>query len=102
MAAMDPSGETTEWTVYDYNPSNQAIAPRNSPNSLPATTTGTTTKFYFKSNIYTALLTTIDKTLTGDLSTKTLNDTVTLMNDPGATFMSQHGDGCYAPATARF
>src|SRR5436309_2981962 len=24
MAAMDPSSETTEWTVYDYNPSNQA------------------------------------------------------------------------------
>src|SRR6266852_36444 len=43
MAAIDPSSETTEWTVYDYNPSNQAIAPRNSPNSIPATTTGTTT-----------------------------------------------------------
>ena len=23
-AAIDPSSETTEWTVYDYNPSNQA------------------------------------------------------------------------------
>ena len=39
MSAIDPSSETTEWTVYDYNPSNQAIAPRNSPNSMPATTT---------------------------------------------------------------
>src|SRR5437899_1826570 len=38
MAAIDPSSETTKWTVYDYNPSNQAIAPRNSPNSMPATT----------------------------------------------------------------
>src|SRR6267378_7267407 len=35
--AIDPSSETTEWTVYDYNPSNRAIAPRNSANSLPAT-----------------------------------------------------------------
>src|SRR2546430_2327364 len=58
MAAIDPSNETTEWTVYDYNPSNQAIAPRNSPNSMPATTTGTTTTFQFKAGIYTALLTT--------------------------------------------
>ncbi len=45
MAAIDPSSETTKWTVYDYNPSNQAIAPRNSPNSMPATTTGSTTTF---------------------------------------------------------
>ena len=28
-AAIDPSSETTEWTVYDYNSSNQEIAPRN-------------------------------------------------------------------------
>jgi hypothetical protein len=37
-AAIDPSSESTDWTVYDYNPSNQEIAPRNSPNSTPATT----------------------------------------------------------------
>jgi hypothetical protein len=100
--ATAPASESTEWTVYDYNPSNQAIAPRNSPSSLPATTSGATTKFNFKSGIYTALLTTIDQALTGDLSTKTLKDTVTLTGDPGATFVSQHGDGCNAPATARF
>src|SRR5258705_11331348 len=58
MAAIDPSSETTKWTVYDYNPSNQAIAPRNSPNSMPASTTGSTTTFQFKPGIYTALLTT--------------------------------------------
>ena len=60
MAAIDPSSDTTKWTVYDYNPSNQAIAPRNSPNSMPATTTGTTTTFQFKPGIYTALLTTTE------------------------------------------
>src|SRR5438445_7886464 len=76
MAAIDPSSETTKWTVYDYNPSNQAIAPRNSPNSMPATTTGTTTTFPFKLNIYTALLTTTDKSLTGDLSSTMLSATV--------------------------
>ncbi len=55
-AAIDPSSETTEWTVYDYNPSNQAIAPRNSPNSMPATTDdGKTWNFNFLPNTYTAL-----------------------------------------------
>src|SRR5882762_10373143 len=92
MAAIDPSSETTEWTVYDYNPSNQAIAPRNSPNSMPATTTGTTTRFQFKAGIYTALLTTTDPTLTGDLSTKNLSDMITISGD-AASFVTQHNGG---------
>src|SRR3989440_7102902 len=58
LDTLDPSTENTEWTVYDYNPSGHAIAPRNSPNSLPATTSGSTTTFQFKPEIYTALLTT--------------------------------------------
>src|SRR6267154_25667 len=104
MAAIDPSSETTKWTVYDYNPSNQAIAPRNSPNSMPATTTGSTTTFQFKRGIYTALLTTTDPTLTGDLSAKTLNDTISVNGD-AASFMTQHGGGDCAsnfPAAVRF
>ncbi len=104
MAAIDPSSETTEWTVYDYNPSNQAIAPRNSPNSMPATTTGTTTRFQFKPGIYTALLTTTDPTLTGDLSTKSLSDMITVSGD-AASFMTQHNGGdCVSnvPAAVRF
>ena len=104
MAAMDPSGETTEWTVYDYNPSNQAIAPRNSPNSMPATTTGTTTTFQFKAGIYTALLTTTDPSLTGDLSAKSLSDTITVSGD-ATSFMTQHNGGdCVSnvPAAVRF
>jgi hypothetical protein len=104
MAAIDPSSETTEWTVYDYNPSNQAIAPRNSPNSMPATTTGTTTTFQFKPSIYTALLTTTDPSLTGDLSTKTLTDTISVSGD-ATSFMTQHNGGDCAsnfPAAVRF
>lgn len=104
MAAIDPSSETTEWTVYDYNPSNQAIAPRNSPNSMPATTTGTTTTFQFKAGIYTALLTTTDPSLTGDLSMKTLTDMISVSGD-ATSFMTQHNGGdCSSnvPAAVRF
>jgi hypothetical protein len=104
MAAIDPSSETTEWTVYDYNPSNQAIAPRNSPNSMPATTTdgGATWQFPFRPNIYTALFTTTDPNMTGNKSMATLTDTITV-NGP-ATFMTQHNEGCTSnvPATVRF
>jgi len=103
MAAIDPSNETTEWTVYDYNPSNQAIAPRNSPNSMPAITSGTTTTFQFKA-IYTALLTTTDPSLTGDLSMKTLTDTISVSGD-ATSFMTQHNGGdCVSnvPAAVRF
>src|SRR5947208_11584288 len=101
-AAIDPSSETTEWTVYDYNPSNQAIAPRNSPNSMPATTTGTTTTFQFKPGIYTALVTTTDPSLTGDLSAKTLN--VTVRVDGGAgMFQYRDSVNCGSPpAKVRF
>src|SRR5438093_3718996 len=93
-AAIDPSSETTEWTVYDYNPSNQAIAPRNSPNSLPATTPdgGTTWQFDFRPNIYTALFTTTDRSMTGNQSTTTLKDEITV-SGPATTFMTQHGGG---------
>jgi hypothetical protein len=104
MAAVDPSSNTTKWTVYDYNPSNQAVAPRNSPNSMPASTTGATTTFPFKPGIYTALLTTMDRSLTGDLSTKTLSDTISVSGD-AASFMTQHNGGdCVAntPAAVRF
>jgi hypothetical protein len=103
-AAIDPSSATAKWTVYDYNPSGQEIAPRNSPNSMPATTTGDTTSFPFKLNIYTALLTTTDQSLTGDLSGKTLTDTISVSGD-AASFMTQHNGGdCVSnvPAAVRF
>jgi hypothetical protein len=105
-AALDPSAETTEWTVYDYNPSDRALAPRNSPNSMPATTPdgGTTWTFAFLPNTYTALFTTKDPNLTGDLSTKTLSDSISVSGD-AASFMTQNGGGdCVGniPAAVRF
>jgi len=96
MAAIDPSSETAKWTVYDYNPSNQALAPRNSPNSMPATTSGSMTTFQFKPDIYTALLTTTDKSLTGDLSSKTLSATV---ESRAARARSNTGTAAAAPQT---
>ena len=101
-SSIDPTSETTEWTVYDYNPSNQAIAPRKSPNSMPATTpdNGTTWQFNFRPDIYTALFTTTDPSVTGNLSGKTLTDIISAGGGSGA-FASQHG-GCDACATVRF
>jgi hypothetical protein len=92
--SLDPAATPpTSWTVYDYNPSSQAIAPRVSAASMPATTTNGTTSFPFKLNIYTALLTTTDASLTGDLSMKTLNVTVSVSGGSG-TFQDQHNGGC--------
>jgi len=104
-AASNPSTGTASWTVFDYNPSGQEIAPRNSPNSHPATTTGTTTSFDFLDGHYTALLTTNDKSLTGDLSTTTLHDSISV-DGPASTFETQHSGGtnCASnfPAAVRF
>ena len=105
-AAINPSAETTEWTVYDYNASGQEIAPRNSPNSMPATTPdgGLTWTFPFQPNTYTALFTTKDPNLTGDRSTKTLSDTISVSGD-ATSFMTQRGGGdCVGntPAAVRF
>jgi hypothetical protein len=99
------SAQATDWTVYDYNPSNNALAPRNSPNKMPATTSGSTTMFDFIPGTYTALLTTDDRSLTGDLSSTTLTDQITLSGSPGTTFMTQHNGGdCVSnvPAAVRF
>ncbi len=93
-----------KWTVYDYNASGQEIAPRNSPGSEPASTTGTVTTFDFLDGHYTALLTTTDKTLTGDLSTTVLSDNISVSGS-AATFMTQHNGGdCVSntPAAVRF
>ena len=103
---IDPSSETSEWTVYDYNPSNQELAPRNSPNKMPATTPdgGVTWQFPFKPNIYTALFTTTDPSVTGNDFGKTLTDTITVNGD-AVSFKTQHGGGdCVGdtPAAVRF
>jgi hypothetical protein len=103
-AAADPPTTAAKWTVYDYNASGQEIAPRNSPNSDPASTTGTVTTFPFLDGHYTALLTTMDKSLTGDLSSKTLTDTISVSGS-ALSFTTQHGGGdCVnnIPAAVRF
>src|ERR1041384_1972338 len=102
--ALDPSTQTTAWTVYDYNPSNNALAPRNAPNKMPATTTGSVTMFTFLPGKFTALLTTTDRSLTGDLSMTTLTDQISVSGS-ATTFMTQHGGGdCVndVPAAVRF
>ena len=71
---------------------------------MPATTTGDTTTFPFRPGVYTALLTTMDKDLTGDLSGKTLRDTIAVSGDAD-TFMTQYNGGnCVSniPAAVRF
>ena len=103
-SAADASAASAGWTVYDYNSSGKEIAPRNSPSSMPAETSGDTTMFNFLAGQYTALLTTNDKSLTGDLSMTTLSDTIAVSGS-AATFMTQHNGGdCVsnAPAAVRF
>jgi hypothetical protein len=102
--ALDPSNQTTTWTVYDYNPSNNALAPRNAPDKMPATTTDATTTFAFLPGKFTALLTTTDRNLTGDLSATTLIDDISVTGS-ATTFMTQHNGGdCVGntPAAVRF
>jgi hypothetical protein len=104
QALSDPNGlsctlgpadpPSASWTVYDYNPSGQALAPRVSANSMPATTAGDgSVSFPFKLNTFTALLTTTDKSLTGDLSSKKLTATVEVLGGSGI-FQDQHSGGC--------
>jgi hypothetical protein len=72
---------------------------------MPATTSGDTTTFNFRPDKFTALLTTADRSMTGDLSSKTLTDQIILSGSPGTTFMTQHGGGdCVGntPAAVRF
>jgi len=83
------STDQTGWTVYDYNPSGQAIAPRKSAASMPASTSGDTTTFVFRPEIFTALLTTTERSLTGDLSMKMLSATVSVSGNATGTFSYQ-------------
>ena len=60
--------------------------------------------FPFQPNTYTALFTTKDPNLTGDRSTKTLSDTISVSGD-ATSFMTQRGGGdCVGntPAAVRF
>ena len=111
-ATADPSSQTTDWTVFDYNSSNRALSPRNSPNKSPAFPTdgGTTWNFFFQPNVYTALFTTTDPSVTGNLcpsfplTCKTLNDDISLSGNPPSTFMTRGQGMCGSnvPAVVRF
>jgi hypothetical protein len=96
---MDSSKSTSAagWTEFVYNPSGRALAPE------PASVSGGTATFSFASDIFTALLTTNDKSLIGDLTGKTLSDTIMVSGvSAGATFITQNGGGCGNPPAVRF
>ena len=83
------------WKVYNYNPSGRALAPVS-----PASNDGKTVTFNFAPGTYTALLTTMDNSINGDLTGKTITDTVSVT---GATvpFTTQNGGGCGNPPAVR-
>jgi len=87
---------TPTWKVYSFNSSGQAYS------SKAATTFTTGSGFNFSTAPNTALLTTQDKSLTGDLTGKTLtaNFTITGSSDAAFTYYGDP-DGCGTPATAR-
>jgi len=97
--SQDPSATPpTSWTVYDWTNGN-GIKPRVSANSEPATSSGDgNASFPFKADTYTALLTTTDNNLTGDLyDTKpNLTDNVSVADVTG-TFQYRDGGGCTGP-----
>jgi hypothetical protein len=93
IPASATSTGTTSWTVFDYNPSGQALAPRVTDKSSPPSVSGNVVSFNFLSSTYTALLTTSDSTMTGDLTGKTLTDAVTVSGVAGH-FRDQNGGGC--------
>lgn len=65
---------------------------------------GFTWQFNFHSSMFTALLTSTDPSLTGDVSARTVSDTITLSGD-GGSFQTQHNGGdCTGnfPAAVRF
>ncbi|HVR46748.1 MAG TPA: hypothetical protein VMT95_08985 [Candidatus Binatia bacterium] len=86
---------SSAWTYYDYNPSGRSLFPRRADYSNGVAS------FSINSTQFTALLTTGDKSLTGDLTGKNLTDTITVS---GATdvFVTQNGGGCGNPPAVRF
>ena len=83
-AMADPGS----WKVYNYNPSDRALAPVE-----PSSVSGNTVTFSFSADTDTALVATSDKSLTGDLTGGTLTDTVSWTGVTG-TFQEQNGGGC--------
>jgi hypothetical protein len=105
-ASLTPTTmSTSDWTVYDYNPGN-GIHPRRSADSMPPTTAdgGMTWQFNFRPDVFTALFTTTDPTVTGNDSMKTLTDTITVSGDANSFMTQRNGGDCVSnmPAVVRF
>jgi hypothetical protein len=83
------SASSAPWTQSVYHGSG------NSLQAVPANANGNTASFNFAPGVFTALLTSSDKSLTGDLSDTTLNDVVSVTSmDPSASFVDQNDGGC--------
>jgi hypothetical protein len=85
---------TAAWSAYNYNPANANITPKS------AAFDGTTASFTFAPDVFTARLTTQAKSLTGDLTGKTLHDTITVTG--ATTFTTHFGGGCLNAPAVRF
>lgn len=66
-----------------------------------ATVSNGTASFSFTPGVYTALLVTQARPLTGNLTGKTLNDTITVSGTTGS-FVTENGGGCGNPPAVRF
>lgn len=85
------------WWVYDYNRSGKELRRKR------ASVSAGVASFTFVPAVFTALLTTSKKSLTGNLTGKTLTDTVTVSGASGSSaFVTQHGGGCGNPPAVRF
>ncbi|MGA8474398.1 MAG: hypothetical protein WB681_04965, partial [Candidatus Cybelea sp.] len=105
-AQLAPSGPTQQtrrvrpnteqsWSYYNYNPNEKTLSRKQ------AAVLGGTATFNFAPGVFTALLTTMDKPLTGNLTGETLTDTVAVGPTSG-TFVTQNGGGCNNPPAVRF
>lgn len=89
------SSSTASWKVYTYNSSGQAYSSKQA-------TTSTGASFAFTTAPNTALLTTAGKSLTGDLTGKTLTATFEITgNSPVFTYYGQATSQCSTPASVR-
>lgn len=88
-----PFASTTNpnWSVGNYTSSSKTL---NHASASYNASTGTAS-FNFGSNLYTALLTTNNKSLVGNLTNRTLTDSISITNmSATATFIDQNGGGC--------
>lgn len=88
LANMAPAAASNGWTEFVYNPSGQALMPVQPPEVLQDSV-----RIDFAPGQFVALLTTSESSVTGDLSTKTLNDNILIEGVTGS-FVDQNSGGC--------